>query len=244
MVSRLLRFESGRTRVVGSIGDSEVLRKTTDASALEDCDVVEIRLDILAAENALDRSSWSHLIKVPILFTARREEEGGVISSTAAERSSWIELAIDDAAAIDIEVASLEEMQAIAAVLKSRGVPLVASFHDFTATPPQEVWQQKLEIARAAGAAVFKAAARIRQPSDLASLAEFQSINHGLPVAMMGMGALAPVSRVLCAQYGSVLNYGYLGNVPTAPGQWSAARLKDAIAAVEPVPDHSATGIS
>jgi 3-dehydroquinate dehydratase-1 len=206
--------------------------------------VVEIRLDILSAENALHRSSWSHLGKVPILFTARREEEGGAISSTAAERSAWIELALDDAAAIDIEVASLEEMQAIRAVLKSRGVPLVASFHDFNGTPPLAIWQEKLEIARAAGAAVFKAAARIQQPSDLASLAEFQSVDHGLPVAMMGMGALAPVSRVLCAQYGSVLNYGYLGTVPTAPGQWSAARLKDAIAAVESVRDHSVTGVS
>lgn len=244
MVSRLLRFESGRTRVVGSIGDSEVLRKTTDATALEDCDVVEIRLDILAAENALDRSAWSHLVRVPILFTARRKEEGGIIASTADERSAWIDLAIDDAAAIDIEVASLGEMQDIRAVLAARCIPLVASFHDFTTTPPQEVWQQKLEIARAAGAAVFKAAARIRQPSDLASLAEFQSLDHGLPVATMGMGALAPVSRVLCAQYGSVLNYGYLGCIPTAPGQWSAARLREAVAAVESVRDHSTTGNS
>jgi 3-dehydroquinate dehydratase-1 len=45
----------------------------------------------------------------------------------------------------------------------------------------------------------------------------------------MGMGPLAPVSRLLCAQCGSVLNYGYLGKTATAPGQWDAAFLKQAI---------------
>ena len=45
----------------------------------------------------------------------------------------------------------------------------------------------------------------------------------------MGMGPLAPASRLLAAQLGSVLNYGYLGSEPTAPGQWSARFLKEAV---------------
>jgi 3-dehydroquinate dehydratase-1 len=44
------------------------------------------------------------------------------------------------------------------------------------------------------------------------------------------MGPLAVVSRLLCAQCGSVLNYGYLGDEPTAPGQWDAGSLKRAMA--------------
>jgi 3-dehydroquinate dehydratase len=43
------------------------------------------------------------------------------------------------------------------------------------------------------------------------------------------MGALAPESRVRCAHAGSVLNYGYIGQAPTAPGQWTAAALREAI---------------
>jgi hypothetical protein len=40
----------------------------------------------------------------------------------------------------------------------------------------------------------------------------------------------SPWSRAcLCAQCGSVLNYGYLGDEPTAPGQWDAGSLKRAI---------------
>jgi 3-dehydroquinate dehydratase-1 len=50
----------------------------------------------------------------------------------------------------------------------------------------------------------------------------------------MGMGVLAPVSRLLCAQCGSVLNYGFLGETPTAPGQWDSALLKQAISRLAP----------
>ena len=235
MVSRRLRFESGRARVVGSIGNASGLRETELNRALVECDLVEIRLDVLAAENALDRSAWQHLSGLPILFTARCREEGGAVDSTADQRAEWLTLTLDDAAAIDIEVANLAQMAGIVAALTERGIPLVASTHDFSGTPPMPFLQEKLEIARAAGAAVFKVAARVHGPADVCALAGFQAQDHGLPVATMGMGPLAPVSRLMCAQYGSVLNYGYLGSVPTAPGQWSAARLKDAIAALEPI---------
>lgn len=235
MVSRLLRFESGRAQVVGSIGSAAGLRETKLVTALAECDLVEIRLDVLAAENALDRAAWHHLSGLPILFTARCHEEGGAVDSTADQRAEWLSLALDDAAAIDIEVANLGQMAGIVATLTARGIPLVASTHDFSGTPPMSSWREKLEIALAAGAAVFKVAARVHSPSDVSALAGFQVLDHGLPVATMGMGPLAPVSRLMCAQYGSVLNYGYLGSVPTAPGQWSAARLKEAIAALEPI---------
>jgi len=82
---------------------------------------------------------------------------------------------------------------------------------------------------------VFKAAARLHAPADLARLAEFQLADHGLPVATMGMGPLAAVSRLLCAQCGSVLNYGYLGHSATAPGQWDAALLQHTLARLVPL---------
>ena len=197
------------------------------------CDIVEIRLDGLAAENALERRNWRHLSGLPLLFTARRQEEGGMQPSTADERTAWLEEALEDAAAIDLEVASLLEMKGIVTRILSKGIPLVASFHDFSGTPEPAVWEERLALARSHGAAVFKAAARLHGPSDLQALASFQAAGHAMPVAMMGMGPLAPVSRLLCAQLGSVLNYGYLGELPTAPGQWSAARLKAAIASLE-----------
>jgi len=38
---------------------------------------------------------------------------------------------------------------------------------------------------------------------------------------------------LLCAQCGSLFNYGYLGNTATAPGQWDSALLKTAIERLE-----------
>ena len=40
-----------------------------------------------------------------------------------------------------------------------------------------------------------KVAAMLRSPAEMARLAEFQLANHGIAVATMGMGILAPVSR-------------------------------------------------
>jgi len=89
--------------------------------------------------------------------------------------------------------------------------------------------------ALAPGGQVFKLAAHLPQRGDLARLADFQAASHGLPLATMGMGPLAPVSRLLCAQCGSVLNYGFLGGIPTAPGQWDCGLLRQAIAGLEPL---------
>ncbi|MGC4015240.1 MAG: type I 3-dehydroquinate dehydratase [Luteolibacter sp.] len=233
MISNSLRFETGTPLTVGSFGDGEALRGAAAGPVLAACDLVEIRLDVLAAGGVEpNRRLWAHLEGIPILFTARRREEGGALDSTAAERLGWLKTALEDAAAIDIEVASLSDYPDLLEILSGRNIPLVASFHDFEATPATPELLDRLETARAAGAAVFKAAARVHTPADVAALADFQRTDHGLPKALMGMGPLAPVSRLLCAQYGSVLNYGYLGKTPTAPGQWSAARLKDAISNV------------
>ena len=120
--------------------------------------------------------------------------------------------------------------------LRSRGIPWIASFHDFEKLPDNAVLEDAARRAMDAGAAVFKVAAMLHAPADMARLADFQLADHGIPVATMGMGPLAPVSRLLCAQCGSVLNYGYLGKTPTAPGQWDAAFLKQAIARLRAVP--------
>jgi 3-dehydroquinate dehydratase-1 len=142
-----------------------------------------------------------------------------------------LELALGHAALIDIEVASINDMGAF---LQRLGIPWIASFHDFEKLPRTSILEDAVKRAKDAGAAAFKAAAMLHETADIARLADFQLADHGLPVATMGMGPLAPVSRLLCAQCGSVLNYGYLGKTPTAPGQWDAALLKQAIARLAP----------
>jgi 3-dehydroquinate dehydratase I len=220
----------GRVRVVGSIAGRADLQGILPAVAAECCDMVEIRLDLLCKDTpGVDAGMWRHLGNMPLLFTARRGDEGGCGDLPAGRRMELLEHALDDAACIDLEVASIPDMGGLLESLQSRGIPWIASFHDFTQLPETAVLDAAARRARDAGATLFKAAAMLHGPADMARLADFQLADHGIPVATMGMGPLAPVSRLLCAQCGSALNYGYLGETPTAPGQWDAAFLKQAI---------------
>ncbi len=223
-------------RVVGSFGSSTDLRETSALAAWECCDIAEIRLDIIAAESGdVKTTQWSHLSVIPLLFTARRVEEGGALALDAKQRMDLLRASLDQAALVDIEVASIGEMGDLLAELEARQIPWIGSFHDFEKLPDTSTLENAARRAKEAGAAIFKTAAKLSQPADLARLAEFQLADHGLPVATMGMGPLAPVSRLLCAQSGSLLNYGYIGKTPTAPGQWDSQLLKQAISRLAPI---------
>lgn len=224
-------LEPGRPKVVGSFGNSADLGNACFTTVRDACDVVEIRLDLLAAEDAQITSAlWLQLREMPLLFTARRIEEGGALPLPAAARIALIQSVLGDAAWIDIEVASIGEMGGLLPELAEQKIPWIASFHDFKKLPTDAALREAAGLAKAAGAAMFKLAAQLASPADVARLAEFQLADHGLPVSTMGMGPLAPVSRLLCAQCGSQFNYGYLGNTATAPGQWDGFLLKTAIA--------------
>jgi 3-dehydroquinate dehydratase-1 len=230
MASAEILLKNQRPQVVGSFGSLLDLQNTTDSTVVSSCDIAEIRLDLLVSSCAgVESAHWSHLVTSPLLFTARRAEEGGANALSPEMRIELLQCAIERAAWIDVEVASIREMALLLDEIASRGIPWIASYHDFNHLPPTADLERAAKRARDAGAAIFKAAAKLDSPADLARLAEFQLADHGIPVATMGMGPLAAVSRLLCAQCGSLLNYGYLGSTATAPGQWDSAFLKTAI---------------
>lgn len=235
MANSKFLLTNGQANVVGSFGKRVDMSAAESAMVHQLCDIAEIRLDLLAeATGKVEMPSWRHLVDIPLLFTARRLEEGGAIAISASERTKLLESVLDEAACIDIEVASIRELSQLIETIAASGTPWVASFHDFKKLPESKVLEEAAKRALDAGASVFKIAARLHQPTDIARLAEFQLADHGLPVATMGMGPLATVSRLLCAQCGSVLNYGFIGNTPTAPGQWQAGLLKRTIADLAP----------
>ena len=88
-----------------------------------------------------------------------------------ASRMDLLRNVLDQAACVDVEVASIREMEEILAGLAARRIPWVASYHDFDRLPPTADLERAAGLARAAGAAVFKAAARLTTPADLARLA-------------------------------------------------------------------------
>jgi 3-dehydroquinate dehydratase I len=105
----------------------------------------------------------------------------------------------------------------------------VGSFHDFAGTPAADDLRRMRDMAFEAGADIVKFAATLHSTADLATLAALLEEPGHPPLSVMGMGKLGRISRLIFAQLGSVLNYGYLDR-PTVPGQWKATRLKELIA--------------
>lgn len=231
MRNAIFNFTDGRPRVVGSVGDAEALAALDAEVVAAACEVLELRLDLIGHRPG--ERPWAHLVGLPLLMTARCENEGGARGLADDERMELLESSLTDAAMVDLEVAGMPQASALLARLRETGVPWVGSFHDFGKTPDAMELRDAAAAAREGGASVFKAAAMIRQPADLTVLADFQLEDHGIAVATMGMGPLAAVSRLLCAQCGSVLNYGHLGGTPTAPGQWDSATLMEAMRRLE-----------
>jgi len=235
MLNPRFPLDNKQPNVVGSFGSRNDMSTAKACEVQKECDIAEIRLDLLAeATGRVEMPSWRHLVGVPLLFTVRRLEEGGAVFISASDRAKLLESVLGEAACLDIEVASIRELGSLLATINSAGIPWVASFHDFHKLPDTRTLEDAAKRALDAGAGAFKVAARLNETADLPRLADFQLADHGLPTATMGMGQLATVSRLLCAQCGSVLNYGYIGNKATAPGQCESGRLKRVIVDLPP----------
>ena len=214
---------------VGSFGSGQSMREIPVDEVAASCDLVEVRLDLLD-EATRKEAPWRRFGDIPLLFTARRASEGGAGDLDAATRCQLLREPLADASLIDLEVASIPECRELIDELKEADIPWIGSFHDFTGVPEIARLQAARMAARQAGAAAFKAAVELGwDTTSLPTLAVFVAESSDYPVSLMGMGPLAPTSRVMFAQLGSVLNYGYLGDTPTAPGQWSARQLREAI---------------
>lgn len=236
MRTTLFQFSDSKPIVVGSFGDLESLSSATPEALGRECEIAEVRLDLFHREFAeMGRALWEHLIPFPLLFTARRKTEGSPFDLDSGERSALLGAALADASIIDIEVASMSEMPELIGKIRSDGISWIASYHDFDKLPGREMLEAQSALAKGAGASAFKFAGRLKSPDDLVALVKFQMSDQGIPLSTMGMGDLAPVSRLLCAQAGSVLNYGFVGTQETAPGQWSASQLREGILSLKPI---------
>lgn len=212
---------------VASVADGATLDRLPQMSLPALCDVLELRVDTWP-DQALRGAEIAANCDVPVLVTVRRPDEGGQHNLTTAERARLARLFLPVTALLDVEIASIEDMAPLVADAKAAGCIMVASFHDFTATPPLDELKRKRDTALAAGADLVKFAATLHSTADIAVLAALLEEPGHPPLSVMGMGKLGRVSRLLFAQLGSVLNYGYLDKA-TVPGQWPAARLRELI---------------
>ena len=86
----------------------------------------------------------------------------------------------------------------------------------------------KAREARSRGADIFKVATCTDTPMELGRLLEFMTGTRlDLGLAVMGIGKLGAISRVLLARAGSVLIYASVGPMSDVEGQLSLEQLRD-----------------
>ncbi len=230
LVSTQSPLHSTRPLTVGVIPDATTLSTWVRMSADQreaTCDLIELRLDTLKLPADELRDTLVHGENTtPVLLTARHPAEGGQGSIVAAERMAMIEPLLDLAALVDIELRSAVEMKPIVEKAHAKGVKVMGSFHDFQATPGEEVLRGAISFAQPAGLDAVKIATFLNSQADLIRLLQITGDQHRLRLSSMGMGPWGRISRLVLAKAGSLLNYGFIGE-SNAPGQWPAARLKE-----------------
>jgi len=218
--------------VVGSVASLNLLACLQPVELPQHCDILEIRLDAMAGHQEALNLELDRFTEIPLLFTARCAQEGGLADLSAEERGDLLLAVADRATWIDVELASYDDLADTIHEIRCKNVGLILSYHNFEQTPPEYQLQQMVDMGEESD--ILKLALHHQSVKDFARCTSLLQRNTH-PLAVMGMGPLAATSRLLYAQFGSLLNYGYLGNEPTAPGQWPAKLLKSAIAALEPI---------
>src|SRR3989442_10360732 len=193
-------------------------------------DVVEWRADSygeLTVDSLVEaaRSLRSALKREPILFTLRISTEGGLqempqdlrlASIDAVLRSDFVDL-------IDIELCNGREvLQSIITNARERGKRVIASFHDFQGTPPNDSLLEKISTMVSYGADVAKIACMPREGGDVLRLLQVTLTARqsfpAIPLCTISMGALGFLSRVAGFLYGSDMTFA-VGTASSAPGQ-------------------------
>lgn len=172
----------------------------------------------------------------PVLLTCRTAAEGGRAQLDDAAYGSLLRSVLDGLAdwrpqrrpaAIDVEV-QRGCLPQVCAQAHGLGVDVVASFHDFEATPADEALEEVLARMAREGADLAKIAVWPTSADDVARLLGVcaratvgagERSGLGVPVAAMSMGALGAVSRVAPA-FGSALTFAV---VPDEQGQARAS---------------------
>ena len=173
---------------------------------------------------------------VPLLLTCRTATEGGRAHLDDAGYGAVLGAVLDDLstwaperrpAAIDVEV-QRGCLPGVSEQAHGLGIDVVASFHDFEATPVDDVLEEVLVRMADEGADLAKIAVWPTGAADVARLLGVcaraaadpeEGTGLGVPVAAMSMGALGVVSRVAPA-FGSALTFAV---VPDEQGETQAS---------------------
>jgi 3-dehydroquinate dehydratase-1 len=217
------RSTKRRPRIVGVIASRDDLEQALRMRRPPD--LFELRLDRLARVVSRVETKLPKL-RAPLIITARHPNEGGSGRLSLRQRRALLSRFLTHADYLDVELRSARALRALLAIAKTKNVRRIISFHDFKSTPSARLLVAKAHNAKALRADIFKVATRTDTPTELGRLLEFITKNRvNVRLAVMGIGRLGAISRVLLAHAGSVLIYASLGPATDVEGQLSLEQL-------------------
>lgn len=215
-------------------------------------DLVELRADLLSAPQELV-GLWLAALRavevelcgsgIPVLLTVRTAAEGGGFDVDDAAYRDALADVIEQvgredgaAAAVDVELAR-GDLPRMVRLARRAGLDVVASSHDFAATPDDVEMLRRLHAMQDAGAAVAKIAVTPEGPEDVERLLGVAARARGeldIPVVAIAMGQVGAVTRLAGGVFGSALTFATAGSEASAPGQLPVAQVRAALAALHP----------
>ena len=206
-------------RVCAVVAESNAAEALAAARlALRRTTVIELRLDYLSSEDefaALLRGIQPLTGQATLIATCRRKEAGGRFEGSIARQIARLVLAAGSGCSwCDLEIETLERLNA-ATLRKTLGdVRLIISAHDFSRTPARlGELRRRLE---SAGGDLVKLAALTRNYREFVRL--LQSAHRRTNVIVAPMGELGQPGRIIAVREGSPLAYATVTRA-VAPGQ-------------------------
>ena len=204
-------------------------------------DLAEWRLDAFsgAGDQAMMKEALAavkeNLRDIPLIITYRSFEEGGF--SGKASVSFYLGmiqgiLSAGGADAVDVEAFSKPEAAAVIIPrIREKGIPVIASNHDFKKTPPKEEIARRLAVMERLGGDILKTAYMIGSESDLeairgAAQAFAEERQDTPPLIMIGMGDGGRDTRIRPSEYGSCMTFAAAESA-SAPGQIPVDELRE-----------------
>ena len=239
---RNIKIGEGRPKVCvpltgGSM--SEILEEARAVLGLP-VDMIEWRADYFrdvedpGALTACLRELRAVIGDMPLLFTLRSEVERGAFSGSGRQYASIVGTAASSGCVdlVDVELARCEAGAAdIIGAAHERGVRVVASYHDFDATPAKDKLIEIFCSMQSHDADILKIAVMPRSPEDAFILMEATEEASRLyvdrPVVGISMGELGLISRSKAEAIGSAICFAAGPDGGSAPGHIAAEEMSE-----------------
>ncbi|WP_026460815.1 type I 3-dehydroquinate dehydratase [Schaalia suimastitidis] len=198
-----------------------------DAARNEPHDLFEWRVDYFHGEPSEALADIHAASTVPLIATVRTTEEGGKATLTPHAYAQLVTQLATRADVVDVEI-SRRSSREIIGTIHAQGAAVIASYHNFLATPPEEDLRTIITAQANAGADILKFACHTRSRHDLVTILTVQmwaNDTFARPIIGIGMGPEGTLSRICGMSLGCAATFATVG-AASAPGQLRATDAK------------------